>query len=174
MAETRFAAGSFLAGIGLGAAVVVIMAAGALTGLERRGVQVEVETARVAAQVRTAVSGAARQELPGAIAGIRQDLPRRVGEETARRLAETRLEVAGLKVPVPPAATQQVQVRMEEAVRLGIDLAVKDADLDAMADRIGQQAYTLVNDRMKQALDGQTYVVKPWPWLSLPVHVVVK
>jgi hypothetical protein len=163
---------AFAAGVAVGLVLAGATVGGALSVLVKRGLQVPVATDRLAAQVRVEVEAAARRELPGAIATVRRDLPRRAADEAARRLRETRLEVAGLQVPVPEAVTRQVSARMEEAVRLGIDLAIRDADLDALAGRIGQRAYVLVDERMRSSLTGQQFVVKPWPWLSVPVRLV--
>jgi hypothetical protein len=163
---------AFVAGVAVGLVLAGATVGGALSVLVKRGIQVPVATDRLAAQVRVEAAAAARRELPGAIAAVRRDLPRRAADEAARRLRETRLEVAGLQVPMPDAVTRQVSARMEEAVRLGIDLAIRDADLDALAGRIGQRAYGLVDERMRESLAGQQFVVKPWPWLSVPVTLV--
>lgn len=160
---------------GLGV-LVGLMAAGAVAAmqlmlLQRRGVEVHVDTTRIALQVQAEVRDALKRELPAAIAQLRREVPARAAAETARRLGETRLHIGGFSMPVPEVAVMQVQAGVEEALRVGLDAAVRNADVDSLSRRLGDQAYVLVDHGLGQMLAGQRFIVKPWPWLSVPVTV---
>lgn len=170
--EERSPVGPFLAGVTVGLLSAGVVLATSLVGVRQRPLRVEVATSRIAEHVREEVRVAVRRELPGTIASLRREIPARAAAEAGRRLAQTRVELGGFQVPVPPAAIQVVQSKTEEALRAGFDMAVRKEDLDATADRLSEQAYLLVTQRLNQMLAGQTFVVRPWPWISLPVTVV--
>jgi hypothetical protein len=161
-------------GLGVLAGVLVTgaLGLGVLKSIQQRGVTVRVETAPIAAQVEGEVREAVRREVPATLAALKQDLPARVAAETAQRLSQTTINLGGFSVPVPDAATQQVKAGVEQAVRVGLNVAVTDADMNALADRLAHRASGMVRDRMNQYLSGRTFAVEPWPGVKLPVSVV--
>lgn len=170
----RLAVGAFLVGLCCGLVLMGSAVWKSLRTVQERGIQVEVETAAVAAQVRAEVQSAVRREVPATLAAMKQEIPARVGAETARRLSATTVELGGFKVAVPPAAVEQVRAGVEEALRAGMDAAMSPTDVDALAGRLGDQAFALVSSRLDELIGGQRFEVKVLPWYSVPVTIVAK
>lgn len=162
----------FVAGLIIGILVALAALAGALTTVRREGIRVHVETAPIAAQVEEELRTAIKREVPATLAALRADLPRRVADQTAQRLRETSLNVAGFNVPIPPAAADQVSAGVEQALRSGLAVALTDADLAALADRLSHHAGATLQTRLNTYLANRTFKVDLWPGFSIPVTVV--
>lgn len=172
--KRRLAAGAFLLGLACGLVMVGTTVWNSLRAVQERGIQIEVETAAVAAQVRAEVQRAVRREVPATLEAVRRDVPQRVAAETARRLSTTMMEIGGFKVAVPPAAVEQVRDGVEEALRAGMDAAVSQADVNGLAGRLGDQAFALVSARLDELIGGQRFEVQVLPWFSVPVTIVAR
>lgn len=161
----------FALGLGVGFLMFAVMGFGIAKAVQRQGITIRIDTAPIAAQVETEVRAAIRHEVPAALATMRQELPARVADETARRLTGTTVNVAGFNVPVPDAATQQVRAGVESAVRAGLSVAVTDADLNSLADRLSKRAGGLAQDKLIEYLGGRTFHVELWNGFEIPVTV---
>jgi hypothetical protein len=161
---------------GLGTLVGFLAAAlfvvGAAKSVQQRGVRVRVELAPIAAQVETEVKAAVQREVPATLAAMKNDLPKRVAEQTAQRLSQTTINIGGFNVPVPPAATAQVQSGVEQALRAGLNMALTDQDINALSDRLSTQAGSLVQQQLKMYLTNRSFPVDLWPGFSIPVTVI--
>jgi hypothetical protein len=170
----RPAAWFFGFGALVGLLVATVFVVGAAKAVQKQGIQVRVETAPIAAQVEAEVRAAVRREVPAALAAMKEDLPRRVAEQTAQRLSQTTVNVGGFNVPVPPAAAAQVQAGVEQALRAGLNVALTEADMNGLSDRLSRQAGGMVRAQLNQYLAKRTFPVQLWPGFSLPVTVVVE
>ena len=161
----------FALGLGVGFLMFAVLAVSIGKAVQKRGIMIRIDTAPIAAQVEAEVRSAIRQEVPATLASMKQELPARVADETARRLAGTTVNVAGFNVPVPDAATQQVRAGVESAVRAGLNVAVTDADLNSLADRLSKRAGGLAQDKLNTYLGGRTFHVELWKGFEIPVTV---
>lgn len=164
----------FGTGILVGLLAAWIFVVTALLQVQQSGIKVHVETKPIAAQVATEVRAAVSREVPVALAAMKQELPRRVAEETAKRLSTTTVNVAGFNVPVPEAAAAQISAGVEQAVRAGLDVAVTQKDLNALTDRLSAQAGAQVHEKINAYLSGKTFDMEPWPGFKIPVTVVTR
>lgn len=157
-----------LTGVGLAAAALALVAA----IIVHRGVEVAVQTAEISAHMEREVEAAVRREVPAALAKVRADLPNQVASEAGRRLAETRIDLGGFAVPVPPAAIRQVEQAIAQSLQLGVDAAVRQVDVNALASRLGMRAASLADQRLREILLAQTISVEVAPGLKVPVRLV--
>lgn len=162
----------FGGGILVGLLIAGLFVVSTLLQLRESGVTVHVETKPIAEQVATEVREAVRREIPVALDTMKQELPRRVAEETARRLSTTTVNVAGFHVPVPDAAASQISAGVEQAVQAGLDVAVTPKDMNALTERLSAQAGAQVHERLNAYLSGRTFDMEPWPGFKIPVTVV--
>lgn len=169
--EEQQGAGPFwkglLAGFGL-AAVALALAAGMIV---HRGVDVTVQTGEMAGRIEREVEAAVKRELPAALARVKAELPAELAAEAGRRLAETRIDLGGFEVPVPPAAVQQVEKTVGQALRVGLDAAVGRIDVDGLAGRLGDRAGHLAGQRLREVLAAQAIAVEVAPGLKVPVRL---
>lgn len=170
--DTRPALSLFALGLGVGFLMFTVMTVSIGKAVQKRGITIRIDTAPIAAQVEAEVRSAIRQEVPATLASMKQDLPARVADETARKLSQTTVNVAGFNLPVPEAATQQVRSGVESAVRAGLNVAVTDADLNGLADRLSKRAGGLVQDKLTKYLGNRTFRVELWKGFELPVTIV--
>lgn len=170
--DTRPGLTGFALGLGLGFLMFAVMGFSIGKAVQRQGITIRLDTAPIAAQVEAEVRAAIRQEVPATLAAMKQELPARVADETARRLSQTTVNVGGFNVPVPDAATQQVRSGVESAVRAGLNVAVTDADLNGLADRLSKRAGGLAQDKLTKYLAGRTFHVELWKGFEIPVTVI--
>lgn len=162
----------FVLGLAVGVLLLGVVGWSAARAVQRQGVTVRVDLQPIAAQVQEEVRSAVRREVPATLAAIKQDLPAKVAAETARKLAETTVNIGGFSVPVPDAAAQQVRSGVESAVRAGLNVAVTEADMNALADRLAGKAGGMVEQKLTQYLKGRTFPVELWKGFTVPVTVV--
>lgn len=155
--------------VGLGAAAAVL--ALALGYLMRAGLVVSVETGAVAARVAAEVEAAVRRELPAALESVRAEVPPQVGAETRRRLSGVRVELGGLTLDLPETVEAQVEQAVDQAVRAGMDAAAGLVDVDGLAERIGERAAALTQERLAEVLEGQRLQVEVAPGVAVPVRI---
>lgn len=165
-------AGVFLGGVATGLVVAALAGWLSLASVQRHGVTVEVDTAQVAEQVRMEVRTAARRELPGHLQSLQQTLVQRTTQEAAGRLAATKLDLGGFSVAPPPSLVTAVQNNLQEALKSGADRAMRNVNMDGLADQIGNRAFVLVQQRLNETLAGRTFTIRPVSWLAVPVRVV--
>lgn len=166
--------GAFFVGVLLGVLLTTVVVGSMLLNLQQRGLTVRLSTGQVTSQVQAEVRAAVRKELPSVLATVSEQLPRHVAAEAARQLAATSVEVGGFRFPVPPDAVAQVQAGIEVALQRGLSAAALQADLDAMADRVGHHALTLVGQHINESLQQHPLTLELWPGFSLPVVVVAQ
>jgi hypothetical protein len=172
--EPRQQGGAFFVGILLGMLLTAVVVVSALLSLQQRGLTVRLATDQVASQVQEEIRAAVRKELPTVLGAVSEQLPRHVAAQTARQLSTTSVEVGGFRFPVPPDAVAQVQAGIEMAVQQGLRAAALQADLDAVADRVGDQVFPLIAQRLNAALHEHPLSMELWPGFSLPVIVVAQ
>lgn len=172
--EPRLQPGAFFVGMLLGMLLTAVVVVSALLGLQQRGLTVRLSTDQVASQVQAEVRAAVRKELPAVLSVVSEQLPRQVAAQTARQLSATSVEVGGFRFPVPPDAVAQVQAGIEVALHQGLSAAALQADLDAVADRVGHQALTLITQRLNATLQENPLTVELWSGFSLPISVVAQ
>jgi hypothetical protein len=166
------ASGLYLGGFLTGLLCACVTVYGAATTIRTHGVRVHVETAPLAAQVEQEVRAAVRREVPVTLNQLKAGLPQRVAQATADHLAQARIEVAGFSVPVPPAAAAQVQSGVQQVLTASLSLAVTDADMNALADRLSEEAGDLVEKRLAEYLANRTFDVEVFKGYKVPVTLV--
>lgn len=172
--EKRQGALLFGAGLLAGLLAAGIFVSTAVLSVKEHGVKVYVDTKPIAVQVSAEVRAAVQAEVPAAMTAIRQDLPRRVAQETAKRLSTTHVNVGGFPVPVPDSAARQISAGVEQAVRSGLDVAVTEADMNALTDRLSQKASAMVHERLNAHLNGKTFDMEAWRGFKIPVTVITR
>lgn|GEM_PF-5111142 len=172
--DRRWVTAGFAGGILLGVLMAALFVGRTVWTLQQAGVEVEVDTAAIASQVQAEVKAGVRREVPGVLASLRNDIPRQVAADAAQKIREKTFDVAGFKVPVPESAAQQIQASMEEALRTGMDSAIRSTDVGALAERLGERMGAQVAGGLKEHLNGMKFAVRPWPWLQIPVTVIAR
>lgn len=170
--DGRPALTGFALGIATGWLLMAVTAWSIGRSIQKEGVIVHVETAPIAAQVEAEVRAAVRREIPATLAAMKQDLPARVAAETAKKVSEMTVNVGGFNVPVPDVAAQQVRSGVESAVRAGLNVAVTEADMNALADRLSKRASGMVQEKLNTYLKDRTFPVEVWKGFEIPVTVV--
>ncbi len=154
--------------------LMALVVLAAVQHLQREGVRVEMEAAPIAARVRSEVKAAVRSQLSAALRTASREIPQEVAAQVAGRLSGFTVEVGGFRVSVPPAAVEQVRVGVEEAVRSGLNAVAGRAELDRVADQLGDRAHVLVVQHLRRDLHGRKITVRLWSWLTVPVTVLVR
>lgn len=161
----------FGAGVLIGILFAAALLGGAAASVQSRGITISIEMAALEAAIRGEMQAALRRELPGMLDQLQAEMPRLVGAEVARRLAAQQVEIGSIAVPVPEPVVREVEQQVAEALRYGIDLGMQEADLDAMADRLGREGASLAAEMLKDGLAGRTFSVQLAPWFRVPVTV---
>lgn len=126
----RTGEGLFWRGLIAGLAVAAVALALATGAATRRGVAVTVETTALSRRMEEEVRQAVRRELPVALGAVRAELSRQLSTEAGRRLAGVQIDLGGFAVPIPAAAVQQVEQAMDQALRTGLDAAIRAVNVD--------------------------------------------
>lgn len=156
-----------VAGVGAAAAVLAL----ALGYLMQAGLVVTVETGALSARVAAEVRSAVRRELPAALEAVRAEVPAQVSAEARRRLSELRVELGGMTFDLPEVAEVQVEQALDQAVRAGVDAVAGVVDVDALAERIAERAAALAEERVAEVLEGQRLEVRVAPGVPVPVRI---
>jgi hypothetical protein len=162
----------FLSGVVAGLLVAFVILWGGMTAMKKEGVTVQVDTGRIAEQVRQEVRTAARRELPGQLQMMQETFVQRTTADALGRLATTKIDLGGFTVVTPPAVVAAVQSSLQEALRTGAERAARNMNMDTVADQLGNRAFALVQERLAGAFSDQRLVVQPWPGFDLPVRLV--
>lgn len=165
---------AFWRGVAAGVVAAAALVAAAAGFVVRTGVRVEVDASALSGRVAQEMRLAAEQEVLGALEAVRSGLPRAVAEEAGRRLSQAQLNLAGLMVPLPKSAIDEAQQVLEQAVSSGLEAAVRSFDREAWAQRLGERAAAMAEERVAELLDGQQVWIELLPGLKVPVTVVLR
>lgn len=163
--------GSFWPGVAAGILVALLGVAGAGVLLARNGLTVTVDGASLGARVEAEVRAQVRRELPGALAAVRGQLPPLVAREVTARFAAGRVNLGPVELDIPPAMQAEIERRLTAALTEAGSRFLSELDPDQAADRIAREARHLVERRLAADLRELQVVVRPLPWLPVPVQV---
>lgn len=164
--------GLFWRGLIAGLAMAVVLLALTAGVVTRRGVAVTVETTALSRRIEAEVRQAVRRELPVALGAVRTELPRQVSAEAGRRLAGVRIDLGGFAVPIPPAAVQQVEQALDQAMRAGLDAAIGQVNVDGLAEQLSGRAGRMADAQLREFLAQQRIAVEVVPGLRVPVRLI--
>lgn len=163
----------FLGGLAAGLCMAALFVTAVTRSVLVTGVTVHVEAAPIVARVQSEIQAVVRQEVPATLEALKREIPARVAAQTAQRLAETRVDVGGFSIPVPPAAAAQVQAGVEQALKSGMEMAMTPDQVRSLSDRLSARASGVVQRQLQEALAGQTFPVEVFRGVTVPVHVVL-
>lgn len=161
----------FYRGVAVGLALACAVLALLAGGVQRRGLTVSVDGEPLFQRMEAEIAQTVRSEVPGALAAARTEVTAQVSAQVGQRLREMRLEVAGLSVPVPPAAVRQVEDGVAKAMRAGLDGASQAVDAEALAARVSRRATAVARERAASALAAEPVVVQVMPGFRVPVRI---
>lgn len=161
----------FWRGVAIGALVSAAFFLGALYRLSAHGVTVTLDTAGLAAQVRREVAGHVRRELPGVLTRLQTEVPPAVARQVADRFDGDRIDLGGITVQVPAPMARALERHLTGALSDAARSLLQQVDADQVAERIGQEAETLVRERIGHTVAGWRPELRPLPWWTVPVNV---
>ena len=139
-----------------------------------RGVTVAVDKSMVAQAIGAQVEAQAGVFLPEMLTGFKQQLTVQVSQEVEKSLGKN-MEIAfgSLQIPLPPQVSQQMDQYVVKAVEQTLVLYLQGLDTKQLATKMGRIAAVQAKEILGQKLVGQTFLFHPYPWLTVPVHVVM-
>ncbi len=158
-------------GVGVGWLLTTLVVAGFAAGLAHRGLTVTVNAAGVGARVEAEVRERIRQELPGALQSMREQLPPTVAREVSARLAVGKVNVGPVDLEIPAPMRSEIERRLTVALTEAGGRFLDQLDPVQAADRIAREARVLVEQRLSAELQGYQLMLQPVPWLTVPVNV---
>ncbi|MGE5676291.1 MAG: hypothetical protein ACM3XM_20810 [Mycobacterium leprae] len=166
--------GAFVVGLCTGLAAAALLLAGSVQRLRTEGLAVPIETASIRRQLDAELRSGVRQELPVALQGLKKELAGRGGAEAARRLSNLTINLDGMVVTLPPEVVSQVQAQLDGAIKAGTEAALPQAEVERLADQMAARASERMANSLQERLAAQSLVVRPFPWLKVPVRLAAE
>lgn len=164
----------FWRGVAAGWLLAALVAAATAGGVAHRGITVTLDAAGLGARVEAEVREHVRRELPGALDEVRGQLPSIVAREVSARFATGRVSLGPVELDIPPAMHPEIEERLTAALTAAGGRFLGELDPTQAADRIAREARVLVEQRLAAGLQGYRVMVRPLPWLAVPVQVRVR
>ncbi|BDG59376.1 hypothetical protein [Caldinitratiruptor microaerophilus] len=163
--------GRFWFGFAAGWLAALLLVAALVYRLSARGLVLTVDAASVGARVEGEVRAEVEHELPAAIQRARRELPGYVAARVTERLAGGRVQLGAVEIEVPPGLRREIERRLTAELTAAGDELLARVDVRAVAAQAGRVARRLVEERLLGDLQGYRLVLRPVPWLAVPVTV---
>lgn len=161
-------AGYFVAGLLFG---LFLEASLLFVWVEREGIRVVLETDPLREAIQAQIEDEVAQRLPQILAEVRQQVPEKVAAQVDKELGETSFTLYGVRVELPPSATEGVRRKLKEEITKEFQRELDELDVTAMAQSWAKEATVAVESLLRQEMADWVVSWELFPGLSLPVFV---
>ena len=162
--------GWLLGGWLLGVVTAGSVAALAATGIASRGLVVPVAVGHVTERVQGEVEAAVLDQLPGAVAALKQEVPPRVAAELRRRLSAGDFRLGEVPLTVPPELLgTPFDAQVEATVRSALDQLGGQEAAAAAAKAVSGRVAAAVRHQLAAEVADWRFTLRPWRYLAVPV-----
>jgi len=162
---------AFAAGAVCGILLVMLLAGLVGYSTLENGLTVEVGIGALARAVRAEVEAHAQQELPRITEELRKTMPERVAKRLTDSLKSATIKLYDTEIHLPDSAIAELKTNLRQLVVAEIDKSIEQLDTDRLVQEWGEQAEESVEASLQEQLDGQTFLLQPYKWLTVPVTV---
>ena len=144
--------------------------------LTERGFTAQVDVDEVSSRVRGEIEMQVAEMLPGVIGALKAEVPRRVAEELAGRLADAAFVVYGVKIHLPEDTLAEVRVQVEQIVTEQVHASLDAVDIAGSAAAWGERGQRMLAEALRRELRGRRLLLRLHPdltWPSVPVVLSV-
>lgn len=134
------------------------------------GLKVSINSEQIADLVRTRVQDEAEVGISQIMEGFKKELPL----EIIKNLDDQPLSlgVGNNQLPLPIEVTNSIKEDLSRIVEDGVYNVINGYNTSRYEARIGQEAYQLVENALKQRIIGRKYLVRITDWFSMPVKII--
>lgn len=162
---------SFCAGVAFALLMLLITTGAALAYVSSQGITVVLDSEQMAELVRESIAKQAKEDLPKIIAGAKSEIPGIVDKEMRDQLLSDRMEIAGFVFRMPEELTEQLRKNMQKNVENATGQILDAIDTTMLAEEFGRNAYNMVRYSMQNEFDEQTFHVRLFNRIPLPVRI---
>jgi len=150
----------------------IFFALGAYLMLEQ-GITVEFNADQLAKTVSQQVETQAKLQLPEFIEQAKSELPKTMAKEATREFAKGNIQFLNVNISLPQAALQRIEKQLETNFRDSLNSSLNKINIEGMAKAVGKTSYKLTKESLEKQLNGKTFNVRTYKWVTIPVTVEI-
>ncbi len=136
-----------------------------------RGLTVAIDPERIAGLAQLKIQAEAKRSIPQVLQGIKQELPGKISSNLTE-LDNLQISIGKTQVKLPNEAVNAIRSEFNRIMEEAIINTLNDYNTTQYEAKIGQNAYEMVRNTLRQEVIGKTYIVKTSQWFTLPVKIV--
>ena len=136
-----------------------------------QGLQIAINPDKLAALVQDKVQMEARKSMPQILEEIKHELPKEI-DKNFTSLDDLNISIGQTQVKLPPEAINAIKSEFNRIIESAVINTINGYSTTQYEKRIGESAYQMMNNILRQEVIGKTYLIKASEWLSVPVKIV--
>jgi hypothetical protein len=143
----------------------------ALFFIKIQGLQVAINPEQLAKLVQVKVQSEVRRDIPQILEDIKNELPQEIPNHL-EELDGLTIGFGNSQIKLPPEVITTIKTEFNRIFEAAIMNTLNNYNTLTYEERIGMNAYEMVDSVLKQEIIGKTYIIKSSQWFSVPVKIV--
>ena len=139
--------------------------------IRMQGLKVAINPQQIARLVQAKVQAEAKRDIPQILEQLKKELPVEVSENL-QGLEDFTIGIGKSQVNLPPEVIGAIKGEFNRVIEEAIINTINNYNTAEYEERLGRNAYEMVEALLQQDIIGKTYLIKTNDWLTVPVKIV--
>jgi hypothetical protein len=136
-----------------------------------QGLKVAINPQKIAQLVQMKVQSEAKRDIPQILEQLKKELPLEI-TENLQGLEDFKIGIGKNQVSLPEELIIAIRDEFNRVIEEAIINTFNNYNTAEYEERIGRNAYEMVENLLQRDIIGKTYIIKTNDWLSVPVKIV--
>lgn len=136
-----------------------------------QGLKVAINPQKIAQIVQEKVQSEAKRDIPRILEQLKNELPAEISENL-QGLEDFKIGIGKSQVSLSDEFVIAIRNEFNRVIEEAIINTFNNYDTSEYEERIGRNAYEMIEALLQQDIIGKTYLIKTNDWLSVPVKIV--
>lgn len=136
-----------------------------------QGLKIAINPQKIAQLVQVKVQSEAKRDIPKILEQLKKELPVEI-TENLEGLDDLKIGIGKSQVSLPVELTTAIRGEFNRVIEEAIINTFNSYNTSEYEERIGRNAYEMVETLLQQDIIGKTYLIKTNDWFTVPVKIV--
>lgn len=136
-----------------------------------QGFKIAINPQKIAQLVQVKVQDEAKRDIPQILEQLKKELPLEI-TDNLQGLEDFTIGIGKSQVSLPVEVIEAIKGEFNRVIEEAIINTFNNYDTSEYEERIGKNAYEMVEMLLQRDIIGKTYIIKTNDWFSVPVKIV--
>lgn len=136
-----------------------------------QGLKVAINPQKIAQLMQVKIQSEVKREIPRVLEELEKDLPREI-TDNLEGLDDLTIGFGKSQVSLPTEMVDAIKGEFNRVIEVAIINTFNNYNTAEYEERIGKNAYEMIETMLRQDIIGKTYLIKTNEWFSVPIKIV--